>query len=360
MEAMNLGKNLLGRNTLAQYQNSAAHELLKQMKYQTSMGEAFTQGLKANVDRYAPIKSSVLDRYTGGYGSLVSALTLESNIPRALRYASKGIESWQSKMGHLGAALDITKSVNQVLSDQSQKLSSMAEVVKSLSETNPVANSRLYALTKELGTIQKSIVPNYMKEALAGVSLEIASEINQSEDWGSSKYIQEVTEEIIGVGASILEEETVTVNDLQKLYEVLAEVKEMVVSLKPNWKNKILTFMTVIGFIITMINEGKKYIGSSDSKAVTTDQLIEWKNEILVLIEQGQQDRLSNSLVTERDCYVRVNHFKKSHVIECLPARTHVLKISTHHKWAYIGYRDFNDSLPKHGWILKKYLPKVR
>ena len=64
--------------------------------------------------------------------------------------------------------------------------------------------------------------------------------------------------------------------------------------------------------------------------------------------------------ITGRVCKVMSKPRLKSFVIEKLPVDLEVTILQVNHKWVYVSYFSPSDNLPQTGWIMKKYLNKIK
>lgn len=337
---------------LAQYQSSAASALFDQMKLQTSPFQNAIEGLNEVSKRHDLIIKGVLSQYTGGYIEMMAnAVSADSNISHIVKGMNRVNSSWPNQLGVLGATVNLGKFIES----HRTKMSPIAEAAIAAGSNLTIRDSRIGSLVSRLSELRDGMVPSHLKHLLGNVSRSLATEIVSQEEYEPTQIIENIAE----TSAGILEEEYVTPAHIQQLTDLLEEIKTLVLKLHPNIRMKFLTFISTIILILTAKDYSQKYFGSKESQTITYGEFQELRNEIHEVLDQAHK-QAGNSLTLKRDFLIKTKPNRNAGIIECLSAGSIVFKMDSIHKWVYIGYKSPADSLPQHGWVLKKYLSKSR
>ncbi len=133
------------------------------------------------------------------------------------------------------------------------------------------------------------------------------------------------------------------------------------------FKARLYEWMNVLGFILaivglpsvdTLLFQNKDAITRQDMQAFKRQ--LDRQSEMIQALMKPEQRKEEQIWVTNRKCAVHCDPKMKSIVLGTVDELSSVKVITTNHEWQYITYTDPKDDLPKAGWVMKKYLGRVK
>ncbi|WP_146697688.1 hypothetical protein [Geofilum rhodophaeum] len=192
--------------------------------------------------------------------------------------------------------------------------------------------------------------------ALNGISGQLAAIAAVNKKWNLIEEFEGFSAEASAIGINISNNQHVTKEDLQNLYNLVEKIDTKYDDKDKTFKAKALLWLNIIIMIMTI----HMYIDFvvTKSKTISKDDIVILKKEIFQKIETRLKEQ-NEYRTTNRICKVYAKPNGKR-VLKCLPVDFDVIVIQVNHKWVYVSYINQTDNLPETGWVLKKYLSKPK
>ena len=195
-----------------------------------------------------------------------------------------------------------------------------------------------------------------MQMAMLGVSNQITAHAAQTNNWGLLEEFKDINEKTLELTSSISSECILTDEENQKFQQLLDAV---LVFIKANNKlgKKAFNFLNLV---VLIFNFYQIYDTFKDKpKVVNKEDIIKFEKKLLQAIELKFKEH-NEYRTTNRITQVMLKPKTKTIILNKLPKGYDVVVLQVSHKWVYISYTNPKDNLLETGWILKKYLNKIK
>lgn len=295
---------------------------------------------------------------------LQRALGIMPATVKTLAEGVGGYQHWQKQLGGLSATLELSRAFLK----QQQSFASLTKELQSTAlGLNSDAMLKWQTLTMNLSNSLSYNPGESLKNALGEIASQLTNTVLQELESESLSEVIDITEELCETSSSVIDQDALSSESVQKFEIILERLTAIENKLSPTLRSKVLQFMAIIGFLLSCysnIHHRLRHHNSTpqneiqqSSEYVTKKEWEQFSSELFRELEKLKQNEKDSTRV-ERESIVRIKPIKNAPIIEFLPENTFVIKLDTNKKWVYVGYRSPLDSLPQHGWVLKKYLRK--
>jgi hypothetical protein len=234
-----------------------------------------------------------------------------------------------------------------------------ADIITSINNINKL-QSNMFVDLKGLSKIGEMYQPyiNQLKSmqiAMRSITAQIELISIQNSNWSLLEEFEHINEEAIEITNGFSSDFTLT-DEETKRFEALIE--KIIVFFKSNKKygKNALLFISVILNVMAL----HQYYDFIKSKpAATKEDLIKFERRINQTIELKLREE-KEYRTTNRISKVMLKPKNKTALLNTLPKGFDVIILQINHKWALVSYINPKDNLMETGWILKKYLNKVK
>lgn len=193
--------------------------------------------------------------------------------------------------------------------------------------------------------------------AVSGLSGQLTSVATAQQKWNLIKDFEEITQEAVLLNERIFDENGVTNDGYNELNDFLQRIEIKVDKIDADGQTVFWKILTLLGFIITLTGEARNWIPKPE---YATRQEVETLISKQFAIYQNKLKEDKEFRIVDRVCKVLSRPGSKAVLIESLPVGFEVTILQFNNKWVYVTYFSPVDNLPKTGWIMKKYLTKMR
>ncbi len=201
-------------------------------------------------------------------------------------------------------------------------------------------SSPILSQLKSMQSVMNNLALHYAKDSIR------AGRIDLLEDF------DEITGNVTTITDRVSDQQAVTKTDLKELKKIINRIDFKIDQKDRTAIDIILRWMTIIGFILTMLQESRQWL-NSDNQVSKTD-LEEFKMEFKELLNEKLVVR-DDVRIVEQTCNLRLKPSSRTLVIGTVEMHEEVIVLVIQGKWAYVRMAD-NPTL--HGWIFKKYLTR--
>ena len=233
-------------------------------------------------------------------------------------------------------------------------------IIASINEISKLQSSMFVDL-KEISILGKQYQP-YLSQirsiqmAMLGVSSQITLHAAQTDNWSLLDEFQNINEKTLELTSSLSSESILTDEENQKFQQLLDIVLDFIKSNNKLGK-KAFNFLNLV---VLIFNFYQIYDTFKDKpKAVNKEDIIKFEKKLLQAIELKFKEH-NEYRTTNRITQVMLKPKTKTIILNKLPKGYDVVVLQVSHKWVYISYTNPKDNLLETGWILKKYLNKVK
>jgi hypothetical protein len=196
-----------------------------------------------------------------------------------------------------------------------------------------------------------------LSNALKSISKQVRLMANNQRNWRITKDFKDVSYQTNEFSENLVED--VNEEQEEQFQTLIQLISEFV-------KEHGATGLLIIDIILRFAGIHQYYEFLEDKPEFPTKQevnQISLKQDSVINYINLITEQLNNEKEfrrTNRACEVKLKPKPKTLLLSKLPKDFEVVVIRINHKWAYISYFDPKDNLPQTGWILKKYLNKVK
>jgi hypothetical protein len=198
---------------------------------------------------------------------------------------------------------------------------------------------------------------NNWQFAISGLSGQLAAIAASQQKWDLIDDFEEITEEAISLNEKIYDENGISKEGLADLKEFFQRIEIKVDKIDADANSIFWKLITLIGIILAFTGEIRNWLPKPNY--ATKQEVEEIIKDHFKLYESKLKEE-KELRITDRECKVLIKPQMKSIVIEKLPCDYEVVVLQTNHKWTYVSYFSPKDNLPQTGWIMKKYLNKLK
>lgn len=193
--------------------------------------------------------------------------------------------------------------------------------------------------------------------AVSGLSGQLTSIATAHKKWNLIKDFEEIMQEAVLLNERIYDESGVTKDGYNELNDFLQRIAIKVDNIDADGQALFWKILTLLGFIITLMGEARNWIPKPE---YATRQEVEILISRQLGIYQKKLKEDKDLRIVDRVCKVLSKPGTKAVLIEKLPVGFEVTILQINHKWVYVSYFSPIDNLPQTGWIMKKYLNKIK
>lgn len=235
------------------------------------------------------------------------------------------------------------------------------DVITSLNRQHEELFGGIRAMTEALRVQPPAITQiNSLHFALSSISGQIAALATQHKKWSMIEDFGEVTEKTLEFSQTLTAEVT---EEQQRQFHVLITL--VLTLLK---KHKVLGFSALLVIDIVLrfagIHQYYDFLKDKPEQATKSDlnKISIKQDSILHFINlvNEQFKRVNKYRTTNRACEVKLKPKSKTLILAKLLKNVEIIVVQSHHKWILVSYFAPTDSLPKTGWIMKKYLDEPK
>lgn len=198
---------------------------------------------------------------------------------------------------------------------------------------------------------------NNWQFAISGLSGQLAAIAASQQKWDLIDDFEEITEEAISLNEKIYDENGISKEGLAELKEFFQRIEIKVDKIDADANSIFWKFITLIGIILAFTGEIRNWLPKPN---YATKQEVEEVIKDQFKLYESKLKEEKELRITDRECKVLIKPQMKSVVIEKLPCDYEVVVLQTNHKWTYVSYISPKDNLPQTGWVMKKYLNKLK
>lgn len=198
---------------------------------------------------------------------------------------------------------------------------------------------------------------NNWQFAISGLSGQLAAIAASQQKWDLIDDFEEITEEAISLNEKIYDENGISKEGLAELKEFFQRIEIKVDKIDADANSIFWKFITLIGIILAFTDEIRNWLPKPN---YATKQEVEEVIKDQFKLYESKLKEEKELRITDRECKVLIKPQMKSVVIEKLPCDYEVVVLQTNHKWTYVSYISPKDNLPQTGWVMKKYLNKLK
>ncbi|WP_226065481.1 hypothetical protein [Kaistella polysaccharea] len=193
--------------------------------------------------------------------------------------------------------------------------------------------------------------------AVSGLSGQLSSVATAHKKWNLIKDFEEITQEVVLLNERIFDENGITKDGYNELNDFLQRIENKVDNIDSDGQTLFWKILTLLGFIITLTSEARNWIPKPE---YSTRQEVETLISKQFGIYQNKLKEDKEFRIVDRVCKVLSKPGSKAVLIISLPVDFEVTILQFNSKWAYVSYFSPIDNLPQTGWIMKKYLKKMK
>lgn len=234
-----------------------------------------------------------------------------------------------------------------------------SDIIASINNINKLQSSMFVGL-KGLSKIGEMYQPyttqlKSMQIAMRSITAQIETISIQNNNWSLLEEFEHINEEAIEITNGFSSDFTLTDEETKRFEALIEKIIAFFKSNKKYGKNALL-FISVIVNIMAL----HQYYDFVKSKpAATKEDLIKFERRINQTIESKLREE-KEYRTTNRICKVMLKPKYKTALLNTLPKGFDVIILQINHKWAFVSYINPKDNLMETGWIMKKYLDRVK
>ncbi|MHB1146698.1 MAG: hypothetical protein ACYC01_03785 [Lutibacter sp.] len=280
----------------------------------------------------------------------LSAMTMNSA-------AFKGIAQQQNLFSKNIAGLDTLSKTLAMQAKLFQIPQPTLDAIKGISQMQ----ESLFGSLRGVSAILESQKPylaqiNSLQFAMSGISGQIAALASQNNNWHLLEEFEDINEQIIEITNSFTSDIALTEEESIK-FEQLIERITIFYNENKKYGKYIWRFFEILLAIIT-IHQYSDFLKPKPEPATKID-LLNSERRIQKAIELKFKE-VKEYRTTNRASKVMLKPKTKTILITSLPKGFDVIILQINHKWALVSYTNPKDNLMETGWVMKKYLEKIK
>lgn len=227
----------------------------------------------------------------------------------------------------------------------------MMRLLESVRSQQERFSSMFESITQTHNTFYKIAQTNSLLDTIAFNTDSILSRFALAGKWDDMALFDEVNDRATSIAEQVINQEYVTLQDLEEFKQVILTAISRVGKEKINQIN---TWIAIISFLFMIFSEIRY---QTQSQAVTIEDLRTFKFEMLDSVSKAINSQNTFRIVTH-PCKIYLKPNFKSYVVSKVDSGIEVTILRTYHKWVQVSLVDDEDNFAQFGWIPKKYLAK--
>lgn len=201
---------------------------------------------------------------------------------------------------------------------------------------------------------------NNLHYAVTKISKQITQFAVQTQDWAILTDFEGVTEQALEFTENLngdLEE------DQKVKFQVLLSA---VLSFLNKHKTHGVSALLIVDIFLRLagIHQYYDFLKDKPQLAEKSDvSIVNAKQDSILYFVQEINKQLKEKnehRIITRACQVKLKPNNKTITLKKLPVNYKVVVLQINHKWVLISYLDSDDNLPQTGWVMKKYLKRIK
>ncbi len=194
---------------------------------------------------------------------------------------------------------------------------------------------------------------NNLEFAMTGISEQILKIATHHRNWQLINDFEEINEQAFDL---TINSDEIFIEENVKFQQLIDTVFEFIEKNKHLGK-KAYSFLNLIVLLYGVYQIYDSF--QTKPKAFTKEDMAKFESKIFKAIELKFKEH-KEYRVTNRISKIMFKPKTKTIIIVTLPQNYQVTILSTNHKWAFISYTNPKDNLMETGWVMKKYLDKIK
>lgn len=235
--------------------------------------------------------------------------------------------------------------------EQYKMPNSMIETIESIKRHQEMLFSGLNSFNSIYSNSQSLI--NSAQSAMQSITSQVAYHSAFLKDWEYLNQFGEISKEVLELNEKLGKDEGLSREEFVEIKQTLSNIYSSLLSVEKDTSSVLMKWLTIIGFILTLISEGRNWVSKPNfiTKEEFQSTMQEFYNKNLQQLNKQNQQRIVN-----HNCKIYFKPNTKSNVVLKIENGYNLVVVDVRKEWVFVSFSDPKDNLPQTGWIQKKYL----